>query len=286
MQDNRLPVFDHRLEVFQQVISVPFLYFVSTLKTWIDTLCNATYNNTDFRVHEVVCTAFLQKVDALSLTCPHWLTCIARIFKGTFVKPSVYTMIAVVLVWTIAFFFANLFQCWPLWINWFEFGATFENCINTNVMYLAQAWSDVLTDCKKCLVSKFQLSNHRTVIILTLPLPCVGNHSLITQVFANLNPDLGDAVACKAQGGCKRNVPSRRLVSCGTTSQYVAMLIKPQNSGSWDRKTRCFQRYCSRYVSGFVPQTWQILIHNMQKRMWDSWTSAVWKFKSISPSLI
>ena len=279
-------MFDHRLEVFEQVNSVLLLHFVLALKTRIDTLCNATYNNTDFRVHEAVCTAFLQKVDALSLTCPQWLTCIARIFKGTFVKPSVYTMIAVVLVWTIAFFFANLFQCWPLWINWFDFGATFENCINTNVMYLAQAWSDVLTDCKKCLVSLNFSYLIRTVIILTLPLPCVGNLSLSRQDLLIWNPDLGDAVACKAQGCCKRNVPSWRLVSRRTTSQYEFMLIKTQNSGSWDRKARCFQRYCSGYVSDFVPQTWQILIHNMQKRMWDSWTSAVWKSKSISPSLI
>ena len=155
------------------------LYFVLALKTRIDTLCNATYNNTDFRVHEVVCTAFLQKVVALSLTCPFRLTGNVRIFKGTFVKPSVYTMIAVVLAWTIAFLFANLFQCWPLWINWIGSGATLQNCINTNVMYLAQAWSDVLTDCKKCLASGLSSSNHPTVAILTLPLPCVGDISSI-----------------------------------------------------------------------------------------------------------
>lgn len=62
-------------------------------------------------------------------------------------------MIAVVLVWTVAFFFANLFQCWPLWVDWTGFGSTVDNCINTSIMYLAQAWSDVLTDCKKCLAS-------------------------------------------------------------------------------------------------------------------------------------
>ena len=50
--------------------------------------------------------------------------------------------------WTVAFFFANLFQCLPLWIEWTAFGSPEENCINTNMMFLAQAWSDVLIDGK------------------------------------------------------------------------------------------------------------------------------------------
>ncbi|KAF6225282.1 hypothetical protein HO133_010480 [Letharia lupina] len=114
IREDGFPVFDHRLEVFEQV-------------------------------------------ELLSSTCPHQLTGAVRIFKGTFVKPSVWTMIGVVVVWTLGFFFANLFQCWPLWIDWTDFGFTPQNCINTNAMYLAQAWSDVLTD----------------LIILTLPLPCI-----------------------------------------------------------------------------------------------------------------
>lgn len=131
------------------------------LKVRTDSLCDATYNNTDIRIYEIVRIAFLQKVKVLSLMCPHQLTSTARIFKGTFVKPTVWTMIAVVLVWTIAFFFANLFQCWPLWIDWTGFGSTELNCINTNIMYLAQAWSDVLTDGKKCLTTGFSLSNFK-----------------------------------------------------------------------------------------------------------------------------
>lgn len=66
-------------------------------------------------------------------------------------------MITVSSVWTVAFFFANLFQCWPLWIDWTNFGFNYANCINTNLMYLAQAWSDFLTD----------------FMILLLPLPCI-----------------------------------------------------------------------------------------------------------------
>lgn len=55
-------------------------------------------------------------------------------------------MITVTTVWTVVFFVANLLQCQPLQVNWTGFGSTTYNCINTNVMYLAQAWSDVLTD--------------------------------------------------------------------------------------------------------------------------------------------
>ena len=61
---------------------------------------------------------------------------------------SVWTMITITFFWTIDFFFAFLFQCWPLWTNWTDFGATSENCIDTNMVYLAHAWSDVLTNCK------------------------------------------------------------------------------------------------------------------------------------------
>ena len=144
------------------------------LKGWIDSLCNATHINPNFYIHEAVGATVLQKVILPSLACPHHLIC-TRIFKGTFVKPSVWTMIVVVFVWTVAFFFANLFQCWPLWIDWTAFGSTPENCINTNIMYLAQAWSDVLTDGKNCLGFGLSASNFSKVIILTLPLPCVGS---------------------------------------------------------------------------------------------------------------
>lgn len=123
IREDGMPVFDHRLRVFEQITFATQL--TSTL----------TFGFTKLSV----------------------LLFYKRIFKGTFVKPAVWTMISVVCVWTVAFFFANLFQCWPLWIDWTDFGSTEENCINTNVMYLAQAWSDVLTD----------------IIILTLPLPCI-----------------------------------------------------------------------------------------------------------------
>lgn len=55
-------------------------------------------------------------------------------------------MTAIITLWTIAFFFANMFQCVPIWINWVGEGVTPDNCIHETEMYLGQAWSDVLTD--------------------------------------------------------------------------------------------------------------------------------------------
>ena len=49
-------------------------------------------------------------------------------------------------LWTVAFFLANLLQCVPVSTNWHGYGYTPENCFNTDAMYEAQAWSDVLTD--------------------------------------------------------------------------------------------------------------------------------------------
>ena len=141
-------------------------------------------------------------------------------------------MSAVVLVWTVAFFFANLFQCLPLWISWTAFGSTSKNCINTNAMYLAQAWSDVLTDCKDSLASRLQSSNYETVIILTLPLPCVGPPSLSTLASPDSVTDLGNAIACQAQDCCEWHVPSRRIVSCETSRCFEPCLSGHRTVGA------------------------------------------------------
>lgn len=55
-------------------------------------------------------------------------------------------MVVLVTVWTVAFFFTNLLQCFPISVNWTGWGAAVDSCINTNEMFLAQAWSDVITD--------------------------------------------------------------------------------------------------------------------------------------------
>ena len=80
-----------------------------------------------------------------------------RVFRGNTFNVAVWSMIAIVSVWTIAFFFSNLLQCYPIWVNWESSGGLIDYCINTNMMYLAQAWTDVLTD----------------TMILSLPIPCI-----------------------------------------------------------------------------------------------------------------
>lgn len=55
-------------------------------------------------------------------------------------------MIVVVNIWTIAFFLSNLLQCLPISVNWTDWGASFDQCVDTNAIILAQAWSDVITD--------------------------------------------------------------------------------------------------------------------------------------------
>ena len=55
-------------------------------------------------------------------------------------------MIVVVIIWTVAFLLTNLLQCIPISVNWTGWGGAVDSCINTNAMFLAQAWSDVITD--------------------------------------------------------------------------------------------------------------------------------------------
>ena len=80
-----------------------------------------------------------------------------RVFRGNTFNAAVWTMISIIGIWTVAFFFANLLQCYPISLNWEASGALISSCIKTNMMYLAQAWTDVLTD----------------VMILSLPIPCI-----------------------------------------------------------------------------------------------------------------
>ncbi len=69
------------------------------------------------------------------------------IFQGTLINLAVWTNIGIVCTWTIAFFFANLLECYPISINWAPPGAqNFDSCINTSMMMLAQYYSDIFTD--------------------------------------------------------------------------------------------------------------------------------------------
>ena len=66
-------------------------------------------------------------------------------------------MIGAVVTWTIAFFVANLLQCLPISEIWNSLDNAPGSCIDTSMMYLAQAWSDIFTD----------------VVILSMPFPWV-----------------------------------------------------------------------------------------------------------------
>ena len=77
------------------------------------------------------------------------------IFRGRLFDIAVWTGIAVATIWTISFFFANVFQCWPIETNWTGWGNVHKKCIHVNQMIIAQAYTDIFTD----------------VLILSLPLP-------------------------------------------------------------------------------------------------------------------
>lgn len=79
------------------------------------------------------------------------------IFTNSRVVYLIWTMIVLVKAWTVIFFFTNLLQCYPISVNWTGWGAAVNSCIDTNTMFLAQAWSDIFTD----------------VMILSLPLPSI-----------------------------------------------------------------------------------------------------------------
>ena len=54
-----LPVFDHRLKVFEQVSQCSSSRVAAMLKKWTDAFRNATHIDPDHWVHEAVCAAFL-----------------------------------------------------------------------------------------------------------------------------------------------------------------------------------------------------------------------------------
>ena len=81
----------------------------------------------------------------------------ARIFRGALFLAIVWTMITIIVIWTVGFFFANMLQCYPISENWTGLGGTADTCIDENMMYIGQAFSDAITD----------------LIVLVMPIPCV-----------------------------------------------------------------------------------------------------------------
>lgn len=94
---------------------------------------------------------------AFGLTKLSVLLLYKRIFRGAVFMASVWTMITIIVIWTIAFFFANMLQCYPISENWTGLGGSAGTCIDENMMYVGQAFSDAITD----------------LIILAMPIPCI-----------------------------------------------------------------------------------------------------------------
>lgn len=85
------------------------------------------------------------------------LTKAARIFRGALFLALVWTMTTIIVIWTVGFFFANMLQCYPISENWTGSGGTADTCINEDMIYIGQAFSDAITD----------------LMILVMPIPCV-----------------------------------------------------------------------------------------------------------------
>lgn len=100
----------------------------------------------DVRLHKASCAPLLQTVRTPVLPNLTALTYQKSIFTNGRVVYVIQAMIAVVVIWTVGFFLSNLLQCIPFSVNWTGWGGAVDACINTNAMFLAQAWSDVITD--------------------------------------------------------------------------------------------------------------------------------------------
>lgn len=82
-----------------------------------------------------------------------------RIFQGKIFDIASWTLIILVSIWTIAFFFTNLFVCLPV-VPWNVPGATVfagGECMQATEMFLAQSYADFSLD----------------FLILILPLPLI-----------------------------------------------------------------------------------------------------------------
>ncbi len=100
------------------------------------------------------------------------------IFQGTLINAAVWTNIAIVFMWTVGFLLSNIFQCWPISINWATTGvSTWGSCVDNVKMTLAQHYSDIFTDCRSHFTyvpGYYFITDFETVLILALPIPCVG----------------------------------------------------------------------------------------------------------------
>ncbi len=108
-------------------------------------------------LEQIIYASQLTQTLTFGLTKMTVLLLYRRIFPGETFKKAVMIGYGVVFLWTVGYFFSNLFQCWPIATNWTWWGFSKDLCINTNMMILSQSWSDVFTD----------------LAILAMPLPCI-----------------------------------------------------------------------------------------------------------------
>ena len=142
------------------------------------------------------------------------LTMSARIFcvRGTVFLAFVWTMIIIIVIWTVGFFFASMLQCYPISENWTGLGGTVETCIDENMMYLGQAFSDSITD----------------LIILIMPIPYVNSHVYyISTLTLTATKGLGTSAASKTEGRREWHVLVRNTVSLHCT--------RPGSECLWDK---------------------------------------------------
>ena len=117
-------------------------------------------------------------------------------------------MITIIVVWTVAFFFANMLQCYPISENWTGLGGTADTCIDENMMYVGQAFSDAITD----------------LIILAMPIPCVSFPTYSRQTVTDCYLDLGTSAAEKTKSRREWHVSARNIVSPSLHTAKKSML--------------------------------------------------------------
>ena len=101
----------------------------------------------DFWLYQISRASLLQSVGHnIPIMEQNSLNGHASIFHGDRFSSVANVLVAIVVAWTVAFFLSNLLQCIPIQENWTGLGDTFETCIDTNQMYIAQAYSDIITD--------------------------------------------------------------------------------------------------------------------------------------------
>ena len=176
-----------------------------------------------FRPYQVVSAFSVQEVDAFhDFRKNASLTAFARIFgvRGPLFLPIIWTMITITVIWTVTFFFANMLQCYPISENWTGLGGTTDTCINENMMYVGQAFSDAITD----------------LIILVMPIPCVSFPAHSLHIQADCHEDLGTSAASETKSRREWHVFTRNTVSFFSHATRVPM-------HAYTAKDHCGERY-------------------------------------------